>query len=260
MPAAALVAPLALATLLLSGLSAASAPGAAPAECVATSASWQWGFKESFRAYVSGSIAQGEWRTSGEVGYETPAFFAEAAKGELRLESLTGELAVDGGMRFTGHAGILDTTIDDIRLQWDGAESFTIVADVVGTTQDFEEVDAADVRFLEGDLAAAQWAVEGGALIVAQIPLTLTAAGAEAFGTYPEGEGFDPMTVRVPTSEPCAEQALAARNAASSVGIVPWVLLGAGVAVAVASVVLVRRRQRSTVSDTPRSAGQESGA
>lgn len=250
-----LAAPLVLAVLL------AASP--ATADCTATDAQWQWGFKESFRAYVSGSIAQGEWSTTGGVGYETPAFFADEVGGELRLAELSGQLAVEGGMRFTGHAGILDTTIDDIRLRFDGPATVTVVADVVGTTQDFESVDAADVDFLSGDLTAAQWTVAEGALVIAEIPLTLTAAGAEAFGTYPQGEAFDPLTVSVTASEECAEQALAARSLGSMLGVLPWVILAVGaLAGALVAVVGVRRRRSGgdRAGDEPQVAGQESGA
>jgi len=242
--------PLALVTLL------AVAPAAT--DCTASEAAWQWGFKESFRAYLSGSIAQGEWTTSGDVEYETPAFFTDTARGEVSLLSLSGELAAEGGMRFTGHAGILDTTIDDIRLRFDGAGGLTVVADIVGTTQDFEPVDATDVTFLTGDLEAALWRVEGDQLVIADVPLTLTASGAEAFGTYPQGEAFDPMTVRVSTTQECAQQALDARAPSGLVAVGLWVAAGLGaLLVAVAAIAALRRRRRRAIDDRH---AHESGA
>lgn len=182
-------------------------------ECVASAGSFSWGFKESFRAYVSGSIANGEWTTDGGITYATPAFIADELTGEVQLETIAGELAVDGSMRFTGHDGILDTTIADPRLQFDGADGLVMVVDITGTTQDFVEVSATDVPFVVGDLAAAEWSVDGDLLIIDAVPLTLTAEGAEAFGTYPEGEPFDALAVTMDAGAECAAAALEARSA-----------------------------------------------
>jgi hypothetical protein len=211
----------------------------AAADCTAYEASWEWGFKESFRAYLSGSIAEGEWTTSGDIGYETPVFFTETAAGELRLDEATGELAVDGAIRFTGHAGILDTTIDGILLRFEGFDTLTVVADVTGTTQAFETVEATDVPFLTGDL---------------------TAAGAEAFGTYSEGESFDPITVIVPASDECVDVALAARSDGGAREVLAWVLVGVGILLAAvfAALGVVRVRSRRSTAAS-RSADQESG-
>ena len=71
----------------------------------------------SFRAYISGSIANGEWSTEGDLGYATPVFTTDDLTGELALAPLAGTLAVDGAMRFTGHEGILDTTISNLRVE-----------------------------------------------------------------------------------------------------------------------------------------------
>ena len=43
-----------------------------------------WGFKESFRAYIDGDIANGEWTTSGGATYETPEFSWSDGTGPLR--------------------------------------------------------------------------------------------------------------------------------------------------------------------------------
>src|SRR3546814_3461048 len=76
----------AFAAVLAASLAAGSAEHAAPgASAVGRAASpatacdvvggeLSWGFKESFRAYISGSIAAGEWTTSGGATYETPSF------------------------------------------------------------------------------------------------------------------------------------------------------------------------------------------
>lgn len=229
---------------MLAALALAASLVAAPASaCVATDGGFAWGFKESFRAYLSGSIANGEWSTEGGIGYETPAFFSEELVGEVALAPLAGELAVDGAMRFTGHEGILDTTVSNLRIALLDADRLELVVDLRGTTQEFVEVDTADVLFATGDLGAAEWSADGDGLLIASIPLTLTAEGAEAFGTYPEGEALDPLDLRLTTTPDCAEQAVAARDAGGGM-LVPLLIVGL-VLLAVAGSVLVHLRLRA---------------
>ncbi len=216
---------------------------AAPAPCVSTGGACTWGFKESFRAYISGSIANGEWTTEGGIGYETPFFASDVLTGQVALAPFSGELAVDGAMRFTGHEGILDTTISNLRLELVDAQRLELVVDLRGTTQEFVEVDTANVLFATGDLAAAQWSVEGDGLLLAGIPLVLTAQGAEAFGTYPEGEPLDPLDLRLATSPECAEQAIAAWQTGQ--GLLIPLLLVSTVLLAVAGSVFVHLRLRA---------------
>lgn len=233
---------------MLTALALATALLASPAPaCVATDGGFDWGFKESFRAYLSGSIANGEWATEGDIGYETPVFTSDALVGEVALlpeaGGFGGELAVDGAMRFTGHGGILDTTISNLRFELGDAQRLELVVDLRGTTQEFVEVDTADVLFATGDLAAAQWSAEGDGLLIAGIPMTLTEQGAETFGTYPAGEALDPLDVRLTTTTACAEQAIAARQAGGS-ALVPLLVVGL-VVLAVAGSVLVHLRLRA---------------
>lgn len=216
--------------------------GSAPA-CVATDGGFDWGFKESFRAYLSGSIANGEWTTEGGIGYETPAFTSDALAGRVVLDPLSGELSVDGAIRFTGHEGILDTTISNLRVELVGTDRIELVVDLRGTTQEFVAVDTADVLFATGDLAAAEWQAAEDGLLIAGIPLTLTEQGAEAFGTYPAGEPLDPFDLRLSTTDECATQAIAARDAGA--GMLVPLLIVALVALVVASSVLVHLRLRA---------------
>ena len=228
---------------MLSALALVTALVAGPAPaCVATEGGVDWGFKESFRAYLSGSIANGEWTTDGGIGYATPAFTSDELTGEVALDTLSGRLAVDGAIRFTGHEGILDTTVSNLRLELDG-QRLELVLDVRGTTQEFIEVDTADVLFATGDLTAAEWTAGQGGLLLSGIPLTLTEQGAEAFGTYPAGEPLDPLDLRVVTSAECAQQAIAARDAGG--GMLVPLLIVALVLVAAVGSVLVHLRLRA---------------
>lgn len=228
---------------MLSALALAAVVLASPAaSCVATEGGFDWGFKESFRAYLSGSIANGEWSTEGGIGYETPVFTSESLAGSVALAPLDGELAVGGAMRFTGHEGILDTTVSNLRVALDG-QRLQLIVDVRGTTQEFVEVDTADVLFATGDLTAAEWTAGEDGLLIAGIPLTLTAEGAEAFGTYPEGEALDPLDLRLATTPACADEAIAARAAGGGM-LVPLLIVGL-VVLAVAASVLVHLRLRA---------------
>lgn len=233
--------------------------GAAATECTAETGAFTWGFKESFRAYISGSIANGEWSTEGGIDYATPSFFSDALAGAMALDPIEGELDVDGSMRFTGHEGILDTTISNLRITVESPQRLVVVVDVLGTTQDFVPIDSANVPFLTGDLAAATWSVDGDTLLIESIPLTLTAAGAEAFGTYPEGEAFDPLTLELATTEQCATAALDAHAAGDQVPlIVAGGLIALGVALGAGLAVFVRRRARSAAADNPAAAPADS--
>lgn len=251
-----MIAAFALAAVLAASPTGALAASPAAAEvCATQSGSATWGFKESFRAYISGSIANGEWTTSGDVGYATPAFTLGALTGEVRVDDAVGELATTGAIRFTGHEGLLDTTIADPRLVFEGWDRLVLIVDVSGTTQEFVPVEAVDVSFAEGDLAAASWRAEGDRLVIDAIPLTLTAQGAEAFGTYPAGEPLDDLVLSLPVGDPCASAILEARAATSApIGplVVAAIILAAvAVSVAVHLVLRARRRSRPPASTPP---------
>ena len=100
--------------------------------------------------------------------------------------------------------------------------------------------------FVVGDQAAAEWSVDGGLLVIAAVPLALTAEGAEAFGTYPEGEPFDALTVTLDAGADCAAAALEARaNQPGSVTLLVAVALTLAGAAAAGVVVARVRRTRA---------------
>lgn len=182
---------------------AATAAGAD--QCVVSDAQLDWGFKESFRAYVSGSIARGEWEVLDGASYEVPLFTFAGGQGAINPAARTGEIAFEGAIRFTGHEGILDTLIANPRVVFTSATTAELVADVTGTRQDFEEVEALDVRFLELNLAGADsGSRDNGTVTITGIPTQLTVSGADAFGTYPAGEEFDPITLTYSLPTDCA--------------------------------------------------------
>lgn len=221
---------------------AAAGPAVEEGGCPVEGAELSWGFKESFRAYIDGSIAQGEWTTSDGASYETPLFAWPTGVGGYDAETGEADLAFTGSVRFTGHGGVLDTTIANPRVMIDD-ERAVLMLDVTGTTQEGATVTATDVEFVELDLGAAE---ESGGLdqvALSGIPATLTAAGAAAFGSYETGSAFDPVELRITLDPACVEATLETASAASAL---PWVLLAALVAlvVAAAAAILVRRARR----------------
>jgi len=254
----ALALPLLTALLATAAVVSFSAPAAAaPAEvaladaCEVQDAQLAWGFKETFRSYISGSIANGEWEVLDGATYETPEFSFSGA-GAFDPGTGAGELAFTGGIRFTGHGGILDTTVSNPRVVLRDAESGQLVLDVVGTTQEGDEVAAEGVVFADLDLAAASRSAEDGVLVIAEIAAQLTATGAEAFGTYPAGDPLDALTITATLGDDCGELVVAEPEAPiteqpeSNELTWLWIALGALLLAAIAVLValLVRRRPR----------------
>jgi hypothetical protein len=223
---------------------------ALPGACVIEDAQLEWGFKEAFRAYISGAIAAGEWELLEGAEYETPTF-TFAGSGALDSRSGAGEILFTGGIRFTGHGGILDTSVSNPRVIVLDSDSAQLVLDVVGTTQEGLAIEAAGVVFADLDLGAASRSADNGMLTIAGAPATLTATGAEAFGTYPAGEQLDPVSITGTLADNCGAVASVepATDVATGDEQVPWwwwVVVPALFATAAALVVvLVRRRAKA---------------
>ncbi len=240
-----IVGALVLAAALALGAPVASDEGASEASdgvaavttgCAVTDAALTWGFKESFRSYISGTIANGEWTVANGATYATPEFGWSAGTGTI--SDGVGTIDFDGSVEFTGHGGILDTTVANPRLVFDGSGTARLLLDVSGTTQQGETIDEKAVDFASIDLGTATYG-DGTVTIVAARTI-LTEPGAVAFGTYEAGEPFDPLTVTL-TADPACTKAPA----------VPTLLLAAVgaavlVVVAVGAVLVVRRRRSAS--------------
>ncbi len=188
-------------------LSLSSAPVAllAEGECQVQESEVTWGFKESFRSYISGAIALGQWTTSGDVDYTTPVFIFSGGEGALAPDRSSGSVAFEGELLFEGHGGILRTLLGDPTLTLQGSRQATLVFDVTGDTMDMVSVSTDDVEFVtlewsagdeSLDIATGEWVVTGA-------KATLTTAGSDAFGTYPAGEEFDPLDLRLVVASSC---------------------------------------------------------
>lgn len=207
--------------------------------------SWEvrWGVKESFRAYLSGSIANGEWSTAGDVSYETPVFLFGGDTGAMGSDASSGDMVGSGSIRFTGHAGILDQTLSNPSLVFVDADTVDLVFDVYGATQEGVFVDQESVAFVRVDASDANVNAQEGVWEVVQASTVFTEAGHEAFGTYPAGEAFDPVDIRITVTPGCLAQS----------GISP-VLIGAltsGVVALAAIVIVLARRWRGRERPAP---------
>jgi hypothetical protein len=201
----------ALGVVALLSLSSALLVSATPAErppegwCQVQESEVTWGFKESFRSYISGAIALGQWTTSGDVDYTTPVFIFSGGEGALAPDRSSGSVAFEGELLFEGHGGILRTSLGDPMLTLQGPRRATLVFDVTGDTMDMVSVSTDDVEFVtlewsagdeSLDIATGEWVVTGA-------KATLTTSGSNAFGTYPSGEEFDPLDLRLVVASSC---------------------------------------------------------
>ena len=187
------------AAVLAAPTAAAAAPLAAQeqsASCAVTGGTLDWGVKESFRSYISGSIANGSWETSDGAEYETPNFRWSDATGSIDPATGTGTISFTGTVHFTGHDGVLDLTLANPTIEFEGEGRAALLLDAKSTDMEGEvAVDTAqewvgDVA-VEGALAPADDVLD-----VADLPTTLTNSGAQAFaGFYESGEALDPLTV-----------------------------------------------------------------
>lgn len=153
-----------------------------------------WGVKESFRTYVEGPIASGTITVAdGASRADDGTFRFPVESGTYTPNGDSVEVDYDGSVHFSGHAGLLELDVSDLRLTVAG-DTGTLVADLVsrsletGATEVFDDVEVATL-----DTAGA---VSAGAttLSVAGVGATLTEAAAPAFGGfYTAGTALDDL-------------------------------------------------------------------
>lgn len=240
---------------------------AADEACAVTGGSLSWGFKESFRSYISGTIAKGSWEPIDGASYATPVFSWPATGGSIHPATGEGSVTFGGGVRFSGHDGLLDTTIAQPTLVMD-ADGAHLLLDVSGLSMDDALAGATDrvqtaaqVDFVTLDLAAVAPTTTQSGMSAAQVPTAVTADGYAQFGNYETGTAFDPISFDVtfacadPALEPEAvsapEPTPAAEPAAAETPAPVW-LWGVGAAfaaVAAAATVIIARLRRRRSED-----------
>jgi hypothetical protein len=224
--------------------------------CEVTDATLTWGFKEAFRSYISGTIANGEWTVAEGAAYETPNFIWGDGTGGYDPEAAEGELAFAGTVNFTGHGGILNTTVGNPRIEFIDADTARLYLDMSGTTQEGEAVDQADVHFADIDLSAGTVEHADGVSTITAAPAELSDDGSAAIGTYEPGTELDPITVEFMTDAACGAveeaeavdtEVEAAPVADDGPGVLPWIIGGLVLLALIALVIMlvVRRRGAS---------------
>ena len=237
------------------------------AGCSVSGATLTWGVKESFRGYIDGSIANGSWSEKGNASYDTPNFSWKKGTGGLDRDASTATVAFTGSVNFTGHQGVLNLTLANPTLSIVDASTGYLLLDVKNTTMDGASVNEKQVSFVKLDLSGVSLAPVDGVVTLTAVPATLTAEGSAAFGTYPEGEAFDAVTLSIPVatdcttsasptaSQPSASDVLADASASTGAGQLPMAAY-AGVAVLLLALGgaggwVLARRSGATASAVP---------
>lgn len=149
-----------------------------------------WSVKSSFVSYIESAVAKGTVETSGGVVRSGTGFTWTTGSGGLDSAG-RGTWTFPGSVRFTGHDGVLNLTLSNLRVQVTGPNRGVLVADVQSTDMDGNDVGGMNITL--ADLRFSSVSSSGGTATV-----TLTAAGAKAFASYYEaGETLDPLTVSV---------------------------------------------------------------
>ena len=168
---------------------AANKAPAASADGKVASADLGWGVRDSFRNYIRGGIANGSWDLNGTT-YSNNAF--QWAKGTGSFKDGKGSISFTGSVHFTGHHGILDTTISNPRLEING-KTAVLYATVVGNDMDSKSHNYGEVALLNVDVSGLQ--VSGDKISISGAGTTITAEGAKAFaGFYEAGKDMAPLS------------------------------------------------------------------
>lgn len=216
--------------------------------CEVSNASLDWGFKQSFLAYLDSSIANGTWVLDG-VTEEGSVFSWNNGSGTIASAGVTGLVAFPGSIQFLGHDGVLNTTVSNPKIEITENNKAFLLLDVKGEKQEGGSISESDVRFAELDLSGIERSADG--LTAANISATLTDAGAAAFGTYPAGTELDAVSFTLPVAVDCG--AVVTTNAdvdqamtANGLGlwlVIALIALIVIIAAAVITFVVVRRRK-----------------
>ncbi|MGW5862537.1 HtaA domain-containing protein [Streptomyces sp. NPDC055239] len=163
-----------------------------------------WGFKESFRNYVTGMAAGKIEATDGaKQAAGNGVFTFTDGTGTYDTGTHATDTAFKGSVRFSSTAHGFDIKVADVKVRTKGTTG-AIQADVSlnGTAQNDIDLAKLDLTGITPGTG------EGGAMTFKDIPATLTADGAKAFnGMYKEGDKLDPATLSVkaggaPTEKP----------------------------------------------------------
>ncbi|MEU6380891.1 HtaA domain-containing protein [Streptomyces sp. NPDC046909] len=161
-----------------------------------------WGIKSSFQSYVTGPIAKGSYSlTGGAATVGGGAFRFHSATGSYDGDTGAFTAAFSGGVHFVGHktdAGTyqLDLTLSRPTVRVSGS-SGTLYVDVTSKAKDTGTVTTSrQVPFASLSLGGIDMRGGGTAVVLNNLPATLTSQGAESFaGYYTAGTALDPVSL-----------------------------------------------------------------
>ncbi|QIK64755.1 hypothetical protein G7068_07015 [Leucobacter viscericola] len=223
-----------------------------------------WGVKESFRSYISGSIANGSWDAKDGASYTTPDFQWTKATGTVDPTTGTGTVSFVGTVHFTGHDGVLDLTLANPTIEFEGDGKASLLLDA-RSTDATGKVTIDSKQEWVGDMTAPfPLAVAGEPLKFDELKTVLTNSGAKAFaGFYEPGVDLDPVSVSLDLADCDLSKAVAGETpqtpatttpatavpVAESNSQIPWIpIVVGGVALLVIGVtagMLLSGRKRS---------------
>lgn len=190
------------AAFLILGLGGVIAPPAQAADQgTVTGGALEWGFKQSFRSYITGKIAGGQIDTAAGASYNGSTFsLAPVAGGTTVSGDAQATVQLQGELHFSGHRdgdiSILDTTMSDFKIRLDGQQA-EIIVDLIAREFKGTNYDSVGEFITTDDVPLATVTLDSTPNFTTDsIDLAgtavLTSAGAQAFGGfYDAGEPLD---------------------------------------------------------------------
>lgn len=190
------------AAFLMLGLGGAIAPPAqATDHGTVSGGALEWGFKQSFRSYITGKIAGGQINTGAGASYNGSTFsLAPVAGGSTVSGDVQAIVQLQGELHFSGHRdgdiAILDTTMSDFKIRFDGRQA-EIIVDLIAREFKGTNYDSVGEFITTDDVPLATVTLDNTPNFTSDsIDLAGTAvmssAGARAFGGfYNAGESLD---------------------------------------------------------------------
>ena len=161
-----------------------------------------WGIKSSFQSYVTGPIANGSYSlTGGAATVGSSQFRFPSATGSY--DGLTGAFrsSFAGGVHFVGHRKTdgsyeLDLTLSRPTVRIAGSTG-TLYLDITSKAKGTGTVTtSSQVPFASLSLGGVTMKGGGNAVVLNNLPATLTAQGAKSFaGYYTAGTALDPVSL-----------------------------------------------------------------
>lgn len=193
----------------------------------ASAGNFRWAIKDSFRNYIRGGIAKGDWQLSGVQ--DNGSQFVWNGSGVIDKTTHVGNIALPGSIHFTGHHGALDLTLSNMKLAING-NTGTIYVNYSSKDMSGNVKSGYNVAFASLDLSRAKWGDKG--VSVESAPAVLLASGEPAFaGFWKAGQVLSPASFNFAYGERLPNLAHTGVDGVSGLAIAAMFLIVSGVAV-----------------------------